>query len=101
MAETETKEEPKTVVEEEWPWGCCVVRRPKIEKPKHIKKEKNMEEIRKRKKERREMAKNRVGEEQKQAREKAIQYLHTWKENRDQWRFKSNCQVGEVLNDEV
>lgn len=60
-----------------------------------------MEEIRKRKKERREMAKNRVGEEQKQTREKAIQYLHTWKENRDQWRFKSNCQVGEVLNDEV
>ena len=75
--------------------------RPKIEKPKHIKKEKNMEESRKRKKERREMEKNRAGEEQKQAREKAIQYLHTWKENRDQWRFKSNCQVGKVLNDEV
>lgn len=77
------------------------MRRPKIEKPKHIKKEKNMEEIRKRKKERREMEKNRAGEEQKQAREKAIQYLHTWKENRDQWKFKSNCQVEEVLSDDV
>lgn len=61
--------------------------------PKHIKKEKNKEQIKERKRERRQKEKEAKEKGIPSGRDGALDYLHTWKDNREHWHFKKNRQV--------
>ena len=64
------------------------------EKPvKHIKKEKNKEQIKERKRERRQKEREAKEKGSPSGRDGALDYLHTWRDNREQWHFKKNRQA--------